>query len=154
MKKIYNGTPHAINIVTGAVFSPSIRKWVGGNIVLSIPSNGVLNAKIDTVDSTSTYLEGIIPMFIKKITGFDPLPDGYDIYIVSALYYNAVAGLPIADKCFTVSDPVMTDDGNTFVGCRGLMKMDDAPAVVHWKAMADKHLSWYNNHVAMYSNKD
>lgn len=50
MAKIYNGTPHAINIVTGAVFKAEIRKYVipegkEVTVVASIPSDGVLSAK-------------------------------------------------------------------------------------------------------------
>jgi hypothetical protein len=116
--KIFNGTPHAINVVKGATFSPSIRKWTGGQVVLSISSSGMLNAKIDVEELNPL---GEIPIFGKKISGCDPLPEGYDIYIVSALYSSAAlkSGMDVS-KCYTVADPVMSEDGTTFVGCRGL----------------------------------
>lgn len=116
--KIFNGTPHAINIVEGAVFNPSTRKYTGGVIVETIPSNGMLNAKIETIDLPKI---GNIPIYGKKISGCDPLPEGYDMYIVSALYSSAIqkSGADIS-KVYTVSDPVMSEDGNTFIGCRGL----------------------------------
>jgi hypothetical protein len=119
MMKIFNGTPHSINIVKNAVFTPSIRKYVGGTIVLSIPSNGMLSANVKTVDLYP--ISNDIPVFLKTFTGVDSLPDGYDVYIVSAMYASAAksAGLDMT-KIFTVSDPVYTDDGNSFVGCRGL----------------------------------
>ena len=118
MSTIFNGTPHAINVVSGAEFIPTMRKYVGGTVVLSIPSNGMLNAKVSTVDSPSI---GSIPVFSKSFSGVDPLPDGYDIYIVSAMYASAAArnGVDMS-KVYTVADPVYTDDGNAFLGCRGI----------------------------------
>lgn len=118
MTKIFNGTPHAINVVVGATFKPSIRKFTGGSVSHSIPSNGMLNAKIETV--TLPDIEGV-PVFNKQFSGVDSLPEGYDIYIVSALYASAAkaAGMDMS-KIYTVSDPVMSDDGQTFIGCRGI----------------------------------
>jgi hypothetical protein len=118
MKKVFNGTPHAINVVQGAIFNSAIRKYTGGNVVLSIPSNGMLNAKVTTIDLPAIDR---IPVFGKSFSGVDNLPEGYDIYIVSALYSSAAqkAGMDMS-KIFTVSDPVYTDDGNSFVGCRGI----------------------------------
>jgi hypothetical protein len=118
MTNIFNGTPHAINVVDGASFNPSIRKYTGGTVVLSIPSNGMLNAKLSTVDLPA--VDGI-PVFGKAFTGVDALPNGYDIYIVSAMYASAAkaAGVDMS-KVYTVADPVYTDDGNSFLGCRGI----------------------------------
>ena len=118
MTKIFNGTPHAINVVSGSVFNPAIRKYTGGSIVLSLPSNGMINAKITAVDLPAV---DDIPCFGKSITGVDDLPVGYDIYIVSALYSSAAraAGMDMS-KIYTVADPVMSDDGNSFLGCRGI----------------------------------
>lgn len=117
--KIFNGTPHQINIVAGSVFNPSIRKYTGGEVVKSIPSNGMLNAKM--VSEELKPLAGGIPVFGKAFNGVDPLPEGYDVYIVSALYSSAAqkAGMDCS-KVYTVADPVMSEDGNSFVGCRGL----------------------------------
>jgi hypothetical protein len=118
MKKIFNGTPHAINVVENSMFNPAIRKYTGGDIVLSIPSNGMLNAKISSVELPT--IDGI-PVFDKAFSGVDNLPEGYDIYIVSALYSSAAqkAGMDMS-KIFTVADPVYTEDGNSFTGCRGI----------------------------------
>lgn len=122
MTKIYNGTPHAINIVTGAVFVREIRKFVlpgkDVTVVASIPSNGVLSAKIDTVELPD--IDGI-PVYGKSIVGCDPLPEGYDLYVVSALYASAVrAQGGDTSKLYTVADPVYTEDGRTVLGCRGI----------------------------------
>lgn len=118
MANIFNGTPHAINVVESSVFNPAIRKYTGGTVVLSIPSNGMLNAKINAVDLPA--IDGI-PCFGKSFTGVDPLPEGFDIYIVSALYASAAArnGVDMS-KVYTVADPVYTEDGNSFLGCRGI----------------------------------
>jgi len=118
MKKIFNGTPHAINVVKNSTFNASIRKYVGGEVVLSIPSTGMLNAKINAVDLPAIET---IPVFGKSFSGVDMLPEGYDIYIVSALYSSAAqkAGMDMS-KIFTVADPVYTEDGNSFIGCRGI----------------------------------
>lgn len=115
--RIYNGTPHSINFIANSTFDPSIRKWVGGEEIMCVPSDGMLNVKFETEESV---LEGTdIPLFEKKVVGIDPLPEGYDVIIVSALY-----GTNYEDKShlYGVSDPVMTSDGKSFVGCRGLQK--------------------------------
>ena len=118
MQKLFNGTPHAINVVEGATFNASIRKYTGGRVVLSIPSSGMLNAKISSTEESP--VEGI-PVFGKAFTGVDPLPEGFDIYIVSALYASAAAKNSVdMSKIYTVADPVYTEDGNSFLGCRGI----------------------------------
>jgi len=118
MKKIFNGTPHSINVVSGATYNKSIRKYTGGTVVLSIPSNRMLDAKVNTIDLDSI---DAIPCFGKSFSGVDSLPDGYDVYIVSAMYSSAskAAGVDMS-KIYTVADPVYTDDGNSFIGCRGI----------------------------------
>jgi hypothetical protein len=120
MTKIFNGTPHSINVVNNGTFDASIRKFVTDtpDVVVSIPSNGVLSAKIDTRDGDPIFG---IPTFKKAITGFDPIPDGYDIVIVSALYASAaMANGQDMSKIFTIADPVYSTDGKTIHGCRGI----------------------------------
>jgi hypothetical protein len=121
MTKIFNGTPHAINVVDNGTFDATLRKTVttNPNVVVSIPSNGVLSAKIETTDGNP--INGI-PTFVKRITGFDPIPDGYDVIIVSALYASAAmaSGKVDMSKIYTVSDPVYSVDGKTIYGCKGI----------------------------------
>lgn len=118
MTKIFNGTPHAINVVEGSVFNPTIRKYTGGTVVQSIPSNGMLNAKVSTVDMPA--VNGI-PCFGKAFSGVDTLPESFDIYIVSAMYASAAKAAGVdCSKLYTVADPVYTEDGNSFLGCRGI----------------------------------
>lgn len=119
--RIYNGTPHSVDIVVGAVYSPAIRKFVGGEVVRSIPSDGALNVRLNTPETG--VLDGDIPLFVRTILSCDLLPEGYDIIIVSAMYAQAYVDLHgVDDRLYTVSQPVMTGDGKTFRGCRGLVK--------------------------------
>ncbi|MFY8161993.1 MAG: hypothetical protein ACOVNU_11735 [Candidatus Kapaibacteriota bacterium] len=105
-------------MVSGATFNKSIRKYTGGTVVRSIPSNKMLDAKVNTKDLDS--IDGI-PVFGKSFSGVDPLPDGFDIYIVSAMYMSAAkADGADMSKIYTVADPVYTDDGTAFKGCRGI----------------------------------
>jgi len=120
MLKVYNGTPHAINIVANGGFNPEIRKYVAENpeIIATIPSNGVLSAKIDTLPDMSI---NDIPVFTKSISGCDELPEGYDIYVVSALYVSAARSVGMdTSKLYTVADPVYSLDGRTILGRRGI----------------------------------
>lgn len=122
---IINNTPHPVNIIDSKDihFDSAIRKWVAAadiKPVISIPSSGVLNAKISTVDAG--HVDGI-PCFDKHIDGCDPLPDDGNVHIVSALFASAAAksGMDMS-RIVLVADPVMTPDGKTFLGCRGLTK--------------------------------
>lgn len=123
MMKIFNGTPHPITIVSNAVFKADIRKYVvpegvTPQIVASIPSNGILSVKIDTV--VAGCINGI-PVFGKNISGCDPILDGYDVYIVSALYASAARACGMdTSKLYTVADPVYSADGRTILGSRGI----------------------------------
>ena len=121
-----NNTPHPINVIDpkDIYFNADIRKYVapaGTKPILTIPSSGILNARISTVDSDP--IDGI-PCFDKRIDGCDPLPDDGEIHIVSALYASAAAkaGMDM-DRIMLVADPVMSEDGKTFIGCRGLAKV-------------------------------
>lgn len=120
-----NFTPHVISVIerASARFDKNIRKWVSDNpqILMSIPSVGMLSAVIETVDEGKVGTGGV-PIFSKKVTGCEPVPDyGDSPIIVSALYVSAVRsmGLP-ADRLYTVADPVYTPDGKTILGSLGI----------------------------------
>lgn len=125
MKKVFNFTPHAVVIMTGAEFRPEIRKYVrtsATTAVCWIPSSGMLNAKMTTEESEP--INGI-PTFAKVIVGVDPIPDEVgpeDIVVVSALYASAYQRIHgIDSRLYTVADPVYDDDyGMRIVGCRGI----------------------------------
>jgi hypothetical protein len=120
-----NNTPHEINIIDpkDIHFDTNIRKYVapaGTTPIITIPTSGILNAKISTVGAEA--IDGI-PVFDKKIDGCDPLPDDGEIHIVSALYASAAAKAGFdMNRIMLVADPVMSEDGKTFIGCRGLAK--------------------------------
>lgn len=126
MNKIFNGTPHAIKVVdpSTATFNPQLRKWVSEcptylNIIE--PSGTLLNASIKNVRMPDVVG---LPCFDKEIIGCSDFPQGYDVVIVSALYANAYRSVngSFADSMYTVSDPVYTPDGNSFVGCLGIAR--------------------------------
>lgn len=122
---IINNTPHPINIINpkDIHFDATIRKYVAATDVkpiITIPSSGILNARISTVDTDPV---DSIPCFDKCIDGCDPLPDDGAIHIVSALYASAAAKAGFdMNRIMLVADPVMSEDGKTFIGCRGLAK--------------------------------
>ena len=122
---IINNTPHPINVINpeDIRFDATIRKYVapaGTEPVITIPSSGILNAKINTANTEP--IEDI-PCFDKEIINCDPLPDDGNIHIVSALYASAAAkaGMDMS-RIMLVADPVMSEDGKTFIGCRGLTR--------------------------------
>lgn len=128
---VFNGTPHSITIIGNSVYKPEIRKWVIPNgmepvILGSIPSSGILSAKIESTEPVPLLIEGSdgvisIPSFGKKVTGVDELPSGYSVYIVSALYASAYSKVHGNMNClYTVADPVYSEDGRTILGSRGI----------------------------------
>lgn len=125
MARIYNGTPHEISIIgaDGIRFDQNIRKYVADsevNVVMAIPSNGVLNADITTCEGEP--IEGI-PVYGKVLCGVDTLPEGYDVYIVSALFASAYRKItPSENRLYTIADPVYTPDGRTILGSRGIAR--------------------------------
>ena len=120
MTKIFNGTPHEVNIVDNGTFDAHIRKYTTdeANVVVWIPSNGMLSAKVSTLNSDP--INGI-PVFTKAFTGVDALPEGFDVYIVSAMYGSAAKSVGMdTSKMYTVADPVYSLDGKTIYGCKGI----------------------------------
>jgi len=121
--KIFNGTPHAINVIVNCVSKPEIRKLVvvdgvAPEIIANIPSSGMLSAQIESVESAPI---ADIPIFEKKVTGCDPIPKNYDIIIVSALYVSAARAMGLdTARLYTVADPVYSADGRTILGCKGI----------------------------------
>lgn len=125
---IINGTPHTINIIPKeyVVFDEKIRKHVISEdhpVVFSdivIESDMVLSARIETEEVTLRDIP--IPIYNKKVIGYDPVPTDVDIIIVSALYASAAQNDPFRHNLYTISDPVYSEDGRTIIGCLGLCK--------------------------------
>jgi hypothetical protein len=122
--KIYVGVPHKVVVIENAVYDGVRRKMIVRDlkpkVVACLPSDGKLNATINTTFNGVTE-QGGIPVFDKEVVNCDPLPEGYDIYIVSAMYAKAYAHLfGYSDKLYCVADAVYTYDGNTTIGCKGI----------------------------------
>ena len=120
--RVFNGTPHAINVVEGATLDPAMRKFVGGEVINTIPSTKMLNAKIESVQLRG--FGNFLPLFDKDIVDCDEYPSSPDVVVVSVIYasaYRKKFGF-IPDSMYVVADPVMSSDGKTFLGCRGLTK--------------------------------
>jgi hypothetical protein len=123
--KIYNATPHVISIISNSdcEFIAASRKFVSENPdpIIVIPSSGMKSVIFESIKIDGNV---IIPMYKKTIKFIEPLPDGYDIYIVSALYASAYEAKGGIKDVYTVADPVYTLDCKTIIGCLGLMKPD------------------------------
>lgn len=122
--RVYNGTAHDIHIVSGAELDSTDRKWKGGKVFKTIPkSEQMLNVIFAGATPVPTHIIGVMPIFETKIKAIDPLPEGYDVYIVSAMYGTAYREkYPEEKRLYGAYAPVMSSDGKTFVGCLGLQR--------------------------------
>ena len=138
MTKIFNGCAHNVNIITDVRYVEKIRKYVGDKVVSTIFMNYMLSAVVrtkvgyDIIDygeilfdeeglTGQSSLDVVIPTYEKEISNCDPLPPGYDIYIVSALYASAADMMGMdTSKLWTICDPVYNPDGDRVLGCRGI----------------------------------
>jgi len=126
MVKIYNGTPHDINIFSkdDVTFVENIRKFIaneGAKPTLVIPSDGILSSVFQT--SGMGIIDNVIPVMEKKITSCDTIPTGYDVIIVSELFMIAARAIGNdVGNMYTISDPVYTPDGRTILGCLGILR--------------------------------
>jgi hypothetical protein len=122
MQKIFNGTPHPITIIEAAStsYNEALRKATSEapTVLREVPSTGVLSAHRE--EHPAGDIDGI-PVSRATYRRVDPLPEGYDAYIVSALYASAAKelGYP-TERLYTVSQPVYSPDGRTILGCLGL----------------------------------
>jgi len=111
---IRNFTPHDINIIDPAStrIDSSMRKIVSDApvVIRTISSSGMLSLQFKEV--AGKPVDGI-PVRIKVMTSIDPIPEGIEVAIVSALYAAGAKDI----RCYTVIDPVYTPDGRTVLGC-------------------------------------
>ena len=126
--RIWNFTPHSLNFYSESDTTPApkIRKLIintGAKPVLTVPSDGMLNAKIDyvKVDSNLPIVE-----YAPKVTAVDSIPENIaedDIVVVSALYisaYRIVHGT-VDPRFRTISNPVYENESNPRpIGCLGV----------------------------------
>ena len=133
MSRIMNLTPHTINIIDGAEFDPSIRKYKGGWILVSIPSSGMVSAKQENLFAENYNLSFTEYITVNgKVVGIvdapkwesvDPLPEGADYYIVSNIYVSACKELGIpTDNLLTPGNMVVEEDGRTVRGATCLIR--------------------------------
>jgi len=127
---ILNATPHDIHIFKPdqVVYDESVRKYLlklpDEKPVRVIPRSGVLlNVK---ADYELKEIIDDIPIYVLKVKEIDPVPRGYDIVIVSAMYatYAKKARIRGLDRLYTVSQPVYESRENLKpVGVLGLNKV-------------------------------
>ena len=118
---------HAVSIVAGASYDASIRKYVGGEIALTIePSGTMLSAKFEEVPGEPLVVNVVsIPTTVKKLVSCDPVPtaDEDTYFIVSMLYKNAVAEMGgDTSHLLTTNGCVVADDGKGIKGCLSLCR--------------------------------
>jgi len=120
--KIGNFTPHDINIIDPALvtFKSGIRKYVVNSadytILHSIPSNGMLSVSFEEVIG----VEAGLPCKVKRVVGFDPIPEEFDLAIVSGLYASFVDDTRVR----SIIDPVFDQEGKKVVGCLFIGKVE------------------------------
>jgi len=124
--KIYNGTQHQINFYQiGQCDQSNPRKLLvlaGQEPVYTIEAGTNLNAIKGNAQLTKEY---DLPFKVNgavEFISYDPLPEGYDLYIVSNLYRSAVKELGgDTSKLATVDGVVYSDSDNPRpCGCLGL----------------------------------
>lgn len=127
MTSIYNATAHAINFYdkSDVEFDISQRKYisaVGATPIYSV-AKGILPANCKTVNAPTPSIENCpVPVVgAVQFTGYDELPEGYDLYIVSNFYRSAVQALGgDTSKLATVTDTVYSAGDIKPCGCLAL----------------------------------
>ena len=125
MAKIWNFTPHSVNIIKGSKFEPTIRKKVANlsaNVFMIIPSDGMLNARMESQE-IEDFLG--IPQFESVPAEVDPIPQEVgndDIVVVSRMYASAYIALNGRDSRLRCIKDVVVDetDYSRIIGCSGL----------------------------------
>lgn len=118
--KVYNGTDHDVNLLNVPVKLVGRKAVQDGEVEqdFPFPKQTPLSANF-----TQTGDDGPLRL-APQVRGIDPLPSGYDFYIVSNLYLSAARqlGMP-TDKLLTVGQPVYADAGDTRpIGCQFLYR--------------------------------
>lgn len=119
--KIYNGTSHTINFYIKTQVKHKGRQLVpepGEFPLLSIPVQRQLSIKFDVSEDFMTVNNHEIPTKVRKVVSIDPLPEGYDIYIVSATFAYYCRDPRIR----TVEGAVFNEAGST-IGCLSLREV-------------------------------
>lgn len=126
--KIFNGTPHVITVFAEADTYPiqGGRKLVlksGSQPIFVLPAGDkMLNAEKSNRPAPP---QGDCPIPLKGgviFTGRDPLPEGYDLYVVSNLYRSATVELGYDPRQLATVDGTVYDSEDALrpCGCLGL----------------------------------
>jgi hypothetical protein len=130
---IYNGTSHPINILPKeeCEYDPTSRKYVlqgEAKPRYIIPAG--INLSVSLTETEEIPLTGYYQLNCSalspalkirpKFKDIDPLPEGYDLYVVSNLYLQGAIALgKDISKLATVADPVYSKDSRP-IGCLSL----------------------------------
>ena len=126
MISIYNATPHQINFYSKSdvEFDISQRKFIaaiGATPIYTLPKGTPVNCKTANAPQPSIENCPVPVVGAVQFTSYDPLPEGYDIYIVSNLYRSAVQALGgDTSKLATVTDTVYSAGDVKPCGCLAL----------------------------------
>lgn len=124
-KVIANYSGKSISLIPNTVYSSGMDKWISidGMISRTIPSYGELKTTSEVVDIGKIKN---FPLFKKVVTYIDDLPDvEYDYIVVTREYAEALDILGRdTSKLLLISDPITLSDGETYIGCRGLIPYD------------------------------
>ena len=126
MISIYNATPHQINFYSKSdvEFDISQRKFIaaiGATPIYTLPKGTPVNCKTANAPTPSIENCPVPVVGAVQFTSYDPLPEGYDIYIVSNLYRSAVQALGgDTSKLATVTDTVYSAGDIKPCGCLAL----------------------------------
>lgn len=124
-KIIANYSGKSISLIPNTVYSSGMGKWISidGMISRTIPSYGELKTTSEVVDIGKIKN---FPLFKKVVTHIDDLPDiEYDYIVVTREYAEALDILGRdTSKLLLILDPITLSDGETYIGCRGLMPYD------------------------------
>jgi hypothetical protein len=122
---IYNATPHQINFYakSDVEFDVSQRKYIaaiGAEPIYTVAKGTPVNAKTANAPTPEAAFEVPVVGAVQFVS-VDPLPEGFDLYIVSNLYRSAVQSLGgDTSKLATVTDTVYTNDTIKPCGCLAL----------------------------------
>lgn len=108
----------------GAQYDPASGSCVGGKKLISFPASSTVATAVSSINpEPSIILDGTeIPVISREFCRVTHLPEGYDIYLVSSLYAQAVAALgKDTSKLMVPYGSVINEHGKQ-IGCTGLVR--------------------------------
>jgi hypothetical protein len=133
VNSIFNGTSHDVNVYSSkdVTYNPETRKYVINSEeclpIKTYPKNIMLNGKFSEICNPSIEIDNGVNIYDKVLESLDALPEGFDFYIVSAVYANAYqthySPLEESDngnKMLGIHNPVINHQGK-IIGCLGFI---------------------------------